>query len=365
MQAAEFMVDKTNIGKTRFQAGCAAADRALEAGEIRFAIERFAFTANNVTYAAFGEAMKYWNFFPVTNNPGADGFGFVPVWGFATVTDSTLDDITVGDKYYGYFPMATHLIVSPAKNAPAGFFDSKQHRAELSPVYNYYTRCAGDPGYTPELEEIQMLFKPLFTTSFLIDDFLEDNDFFDAKQVILSSASSKTAYGLAFQLAQRDGMKVIGLTSPGNVDFVASMGLYDQTLAYGDIETLDGSVPTVFVDMAGNGDVRARIHATFDDALKYSCSVGATNWDQMGSNKELKGPQPTLFFAPSQAQKRSADWGAVGLQQRIAQAWGGFVARADDWVDVVEESGEDAMARIYASVLEGSASPKKGYVLSF
>lgn len=360
MAAAELLVSKADISKTHFNAGCAASQRALEPGEIRFAIERFAFTANNVTYAAFGDAMKYWNFFPAP-----EGFGFVPVWGFATVAESTLDDVKAGDKYYGYFPMASHLIVSPAKNSPAGFFDRKEHRAELSPVYNYYTACAGDPGYSENLEAIQMLFKPLFTTSFLIDDFLEDNDFFGATQVVLSSASSKTAYGLAFQLAKRDGIKVIGLTSPGNVDFVADMGLYDETLAYSDIATLDAAVPTVFVDMAGNGEVRATLHGHFDTMLKYSCSVGATNWDQMGSNKELKGPKPTLFFAPAQAQKRSADWGQAGLQQRIAGAWGDFVSRADDWVEVVEESGEDAVARVYSSVLDGSASPKKGYILSF
>ena len=37
-----------------------------------------------------------------------------------------------------------------------------------------------------------------------------------AAQLLLSSASSKTAYGTAFQLAQREGIEVIGLTSPGN-----------------------------------------------------------------------------------------------------------------------------------------------------
>lgn len=360
MANAEFQVSRADIGKTRFNDTCAGALKALDAGEIRFEIERFAFTANNITYAAFGDIMKYWNFFP-----GPEGFGFVPVWGFATVVESTLDDVTVGDKYYGYFPMATHLVVSPAKNSPAGFFDSKAHRAELSPVYNYYTRCASDPAYRADLEEIQMLFKPLFVTSFLIDDLLGDNDFFGGVQVVLSSASSKTAYGLAFQLAKRDGIKVIGLTSPGNVAFVEGMGLYDQTVAYDAITTLDNSLPTVYVDMAGNGDVRAALHAHFDDKLKYSCSVGATNWDQMGSNKDLKGPKPTLFFAPAQAQKRSGEWGADGLQQRIASAWSSFIERANDWVDVVEESGEDAISRVYSNTLEGTVAPKKGYILSF
>lgn len=360
MTAAELLVNKSDISKTQFNAACPAADQALNAGEIRFEMERFAFTANNITYAAFGEAMKYWNFFP-----GHNGGGFVPVWGFATVVESSADGVSVGDKYYGYFPMASHLIVSPAKNSPAGFFDCKEHRAELSPVYNYYTRCAGDPSYSKDLEEIQMLFKPLFTTSFLIDDFMEDNGFYGATQVILSSASSKTAYGLAFQLAKRDDIKTIGLTSPGNVDFVKSTGLYDDTIAYGDITSIDNSVPTVFVDMAGNGDVRATLHGHFDNMLKYSCSVGATNWDQMGSNKELAGPAPALFFAPSQAQKRSADWGAAGLQERIAGSWVDFVGRANDWVEVVEETGETAITDIYLSTLKGTASPKKGYILSF
>lgn len=360
MSAAELLIDKSDISKVTFNAGCPAADRPLEAGEIRFEVERFAFTANNITYAAFGEAMKYWNFFP-----GRDGMGFVPVWGFASVVETSADGVSVGDKYYGYFPMASHLVVSPAKNSPAGFFDCKAHRAELSPVYNYYTRCAGDPGYSKDLEEIQMLFKPLFTTSFLIDDFMEDNDFYGATQVILSSASSKTSYGLAFQLAKRDGIKTIGLTSPGNVDFVNSTGLYDEAVAYADITSIDNSRPTVFVDMAGNGDVRATIHSHFDSMLKYSCSVGATNWDQMGSNRELAGPAPALFFAPSQAQKRSADWGQAGLQQRIGVAWVDFVGRANDWVEVVEESGEAAMTEVYQSTLEGSASPKKGFILSF
>lgn len=360
MTAAELLVNKSDISKTQFNATCPSAEQALCAGEIRFEMERFAFTANNITYAAFGEAMKYWNFFP-----GRDSYGFVPVWGFATVIDSAADGVTVGDKYYGYFPMASHLIVSPAKNSPAGFFDCKEHRAELSPVYNYYTRCDGDPSYSKPLEEIQMLFKPLFTTSFLIDDFLADNGFYGAEQVILSSASSKTAYGLAFQLAKRDGIKTIGLTSPGNVDFVNSTGLYDEAVAYGEITSIDNSIPTVYVDMAGNGEVRATLHGHFDNMLKYSCSVGATNWDQMGSNKELAGPEPQLFFAPSQAQKRSAEWGAAGLQERIASSWVDFVGRANDWVEVVEESGEAAITDIYLSTLKGTASPKKGYILSF
>ena len=73
---------------------------------------------------------------------------------------------------------------------------------------------------------MQALLRPLFVTSWLIDDFLDDNAFFGTTAkpgvpgvMLLSSASSKTAYGTAFALAQRQGIEVVGLTSPGNLAF--------------------------------------------------------------------------------------------------------------------------------------------------
>ena len=51
-------------------------------------MDKFALTANNVTYAAFGDAMHYWKFFPGPD----DESGRVPVWGFADVADSRCND---------------------------------------------------------------------------------------------------------------------------------------------------------------------------------------------------------------------------------------------------------------------------------
>lgn len=360
MSAAEFLVDRSNINKTEFSNTCEAADRSLDDGEARMRIERFAFTANNVTYAAFGDAMKYWNFFPAK-----EGYGTVPVWGFAEIVESNADGVAVGDRFYGYYPMSSHLIVSPAKADAGGFFDSKAHRAELSPVYNYYVKTGGDPAYVPALEEVQMLFRPLFMTSFLIDDFLADNDFFGGTQVLISSASSKTGFGLAFNVARRDDVKAIGLTSPGNIDFTKSLGFYDEVITYDEINSLDSSIPTVFVDMAGNGDVRATIHSHFDDMLKYSCSVGASHWDQMGNNSDLKGPKPQLFFAPAQVQKRTQELGNAGFQAMVGRGWQSFVNEGKDLLDVVEESGADAIKRVYDETVKGSVPPKIGYILKF
>jgi len=332
----------------------------LKDGEALMKIDHFSFTANNITYAAFGDAMNYWDFFPA-----AEGWGSVPVWGFADIVQSRADGVSVGERFYGYFPMSTHLKVSPAKLSPAGFFDGAPHRQHLSAIYNFYANTKTDPTYSKDQEALRMIFQPLFMTSFLIDDFLEESAFFGAEQIILSSASSKTAYGLAFLLAARTGVKVVGLTSAGNMDFVCSMGSYGTVVNYDQIATLDASVPSVYVDMAGSGAVRSAVHNHFFRTLKYSCSVGASHWDQMGANDTLPGPKPTLFFAPARGQKRTADWGAGGLQKRSADAWGQFIEAAKSWTEVIESNGSTAIEAIYDDTLNGHTSPKNGHILSF
>jgi len=261
--------------------------RALAEGEARLRIDRFALTSNNITYAAFGEAMKYWEFFP----SGDAAWGNIPVWGFAEVVESRAEGVAVGERCYGYWPMGRYLVVQPARVRKHGFDDGAAHRAGLAAVYNQIQFCAADPGYRADQEAQQALLRPLFVTSFLIDDFLADARFFGAKQVLLSSASSKTAFGTASCLSLRrgrdDGIRVIGLTSPGNADFCRSLGCWDAVLAYDALPTLARDVPSVYVDFAGTVTLRRAVHEHFGDALRYSCSVGGTHWDELGGSRDL------------------------------------------------------------------------------
>jgi len=227
-------------------------------------------------------------------------------------------------------------------------------------------RCAADPGYDKNHEAEQMLFRVLFLTGWLIDDFLGDNDFFGARSVVLSSASSKTSIGLAWCLARRgrDKCEVVGLTSAANKAFVEGLGCYHRVVTYDDIATLPVT-PSVFVDMAGDTAVTSAVHNHFGEALRYSCSVGGTHWENLAFGQEFPGPRPTLFFAPSQVEKRIGDWGAPGLQQRMGQAWMEFLPKAHGGIAVERLGGRDAIERVYRDTLEGRADPKKGYVLSF
>jgi Protein of unknown function (DUF2855) len=121
----------------------------------------------------------------------------------------------------------------------------------------------------------QALLRPLFMLSFLVDDFLAENDFFGARNVILSSASSKTAFGLAHLVhSQRKHIRMIGLTSSANAAFAASLGCYHDVVTYDRISSLQTDAPVAFVDMAGNSELRAKLHRHFGAQMKYSGRVG-------------------------------------------------------------------------------------------
>ena len=356
-----FLVKKSDLSQTQLLASESAP---LQSGQVRLRIDLFSLTANNITYASFGDAMKYWDFYP-----REDEWGVIPVWGFANVTESLCEGIAVGQRFYGYFPMASDVTLTPARTSVAGFSVADGLRGELAAVYNSYTNCATDPFYAHGSEAVQCLLRPLFITSWLIDDFLADNSFFGSEAAVLSSASSKTAYGTAFCLALRpkaERPKIIGLTSKSNLAFTESLGCYDQVITYDELESLSSSLPCTYVDMAGNAALRMRIHTHLKE-LKYSCSVGGTHVQELGGAKGLPGPKATLFFAPAQIAKRRDDWGGAALNARLVQSWQAFAQRVTQpnatWLDVETHSAATANAA-YASLLNGQISPRSGQVWS-
>lgn len=371
LSVTELLVRKDQLGTTTVRT---AATTALADGQVRVGIARFALTSNNITYAAMGDAMQYWQFFPVEAGDDGVAWGRIPVWGFGTVMASNHPDVAVGERIYGYFPMSSSVDLSPGKLSATSFLDTAPHRAQLHAVYNQYTRCATDPFYTADTEDVQALLRPLFITSWLIDDFLADNDFFGATAnpvqpalLLLSSASSKTAYGTAFQLAQRAGVEVVGLTSPGNVAFCESLGCYHRVLTYDQLDQIASDAPSIYVDFAGNAAFRMAVH-THCKNLKYSCSIGATHVSEMGGAKDLPGPKATLFFAPAQIKKRSMDWGPQGLGQRLVQSWQAFVRQATHserpWLRVEQHKGPADVQAAYQHVLGGKGDPRVGHMLS-
>jgi NADPH:quinone reductase-like Zn-dependent oxidoreductase len=350
-----FEVKKNDWTQTRFVDGPAPD---LGPGQVLFRVDRFALTSNNVSYALSGDMLGYWKFFPAD-----DGWGRIPVMGFADVIRSTHSGVAEGTRCFGFYPMGRHLVIEPGAASAAQIVDAAPHRAGLAPVYAQYLPTTGDPVYAPAREDQILLMRGLFMTSFLADDFLAEQGYRGARAVLISSASSKTSIALAFQVKQTGRARAIGLTSARNAPFVRSLGFYDEVVLYDEIGSL-AVEPAVFVDMAGDGAVTTAVHRRFGDALAYDCTIGATHWSADRDTGALPGPKPEFFFAPGQIAKRTKDWGPQGVAERIGSAWAKFCDASDAWLRVERSAGREALERVYADVVAGRSDPAVGHVLS-
>lgn len=358
----DFVVDRSDFSHCRWVSREPSPEAVeLAPGQVLVAVERFALTANNISYAVTGESLGYWNYFPTPE----EGGGIIPAFGYAEVVRSEHDDIGEGERLYGYLPMATHLVMQPEGVSDRGFLDQYEQRRELHPIYNTYARVGSEAG-DPDREDLQPLLRPLFTTSFLLDDFLRHHDFFGASQVILLSASSKTAIALAFCLGHGEpsGVEVVGLTSDGNRAFVEGLGCYDRVLGYDELGELDSETPTAVVDMAGNGPVLAAVHRHFGERLVHSSLVGKSHWQEEGPPAELPGARPAFFFAPDHLRQRIGEWGQEELDRRLAASWKAFAEAASDWFSFERASGPEAIERAFREVLAGRVDPSRGLILS-
>ena len=356
----DFLVKRDDLRQCRIAESEAPA---LEPGQALLRVSDVGMTANNVTYAVMGDAMSYWNFFP-----SEDGWGRVPMWGFAEVERSEADGVEVGTRVYGYLPPSSHLVVTPAKAHPSGFVDASPHRAELPSAYHRYLATGEDAFYRPDTEAIQILLRPLFFTSFLIDDQLADHGLTMRGPIVMASASSKTALAAAFMLAQREDAELIALTSPRNKEFVDGLGIYSRTVTYDKIDSLERGFAS-FVDFAGDGAVRRAVHAHYGVELLHSMAVGVTHWEELGDEaltggENLPGPRPSFFFAPTRVTKRAADWGRVGLEERVSGAWHPFCEWTGSWLETIPGEGFEGLRSAYLEVLEGQVAPNKAHVIS-
>ncbi len=352
----DFLVHKEDFARHRF------ADvpvPELAPGQVLFRVDRFAFTANNISYALVGDMLGYWRFFPAP-----EGWGRLPTMGFGDVIRSSHPDVAEGTRCFGFYPMSRHLVIEPGAVSPAQIVDAAPHREGLAPAYAQYSPVEHDALYRPEDEDALMLLRGLFLTSFLAEDFLAEHDHHGATSIVISSASSKTAIALGHLVSQAGRARAVALTSARNLEFVRKLGCYDEVRSYDEIGSLDAAVPSVYVDMAGSAPLRSAVHRHFGERLRYSCSIGATHWNAEPVDEPLPGPEPAFFFAPAQIQKRAKDWGPAGLQERLAAAWFGFLGFAQGWLEVQRGRGREAVERIYVETLEGRTRPEQGHVLS-
>jgi len=125
----EFQTNKADITQHRL---VETPVNTISDNEVLAKVDRFAFTANNITYAVMGDQLKYWQFFP-PNGDEAQKWGIIPVWDFADVIESNSNELPIGERLFGYFPPANELVIKPTRVTSASLIDGSAHRAELPP----------------------------------------------------------------------------------------------------------------------------------------------------------------------------------------------------------------------------------------
>lgn len=377
-----FEVAKNDLSQTRVVK--LNIEQPLADNEVLLKVSKFALTANNISYGITGDALGYWQFFPVNNVPSDTAsnsitsttntaqqtqWGRLPVMGFADVVSSNNKDINVGERVWGFMPMATHLKIIAGKVNPSGFSDINPCREGLSPVYARFDRVSTNPFYQLKNEDYDILLRGLFTTSWLVDDFMFDNNYFDATQYLITSASSKTSIALAFAIKQRGQRSTVGITSMANLSFVESLGCYDHVISYNDITTLDANVASILVDMAGGKKTLAAIHHHFTQQLRYSCRIGATHHGDIDitdtqSDSLLPGAPPTFFFAPTQLKKRSLEWGVGETMKQMNQSLLHYIDFCRSIITISHTHDLHHVNDIYQQVLAGTADASVGQIIS-
>jgi hypothetical protein len=286
----------------------------------------------------------------------------IPLSGYAEVVASETDALEPGDRVFGYLPSASHLLVTPSPLGTDRFRDAAPHRAELMPIYNEYSAVTGAPRL-PERENLTVLYRPLFMTSFAFEAFAAANEWFGARRLLISSASSKTGYGIASLAHGRGGIEIVGITSQANVAFSQQLGCYDTVITYDDVESLP-KVPTLYADVAGDTDLRRRLHHHLADNLTHDAVLGVSHISTPTSlhTEQLVGPKPTVFGAfdylltPAMQQE---------ITRRYRSTWEDFQTLLRDNLDVVTGAGPKALQDHWTRLQGGQVNPRQGLVITF
>ncbi|KAL0491163.1 cytochrome b [Acrasis kona] len=352
MNNQELLVSRNDISKFELSTSHI---KPLQPGEILLQINKFGLTTNNVTYAVLGEEYHYFDFFPTKKK----GMAKVNVWGISTIIKSNVTELPVGEKIFGYFPMSQYVLMKPFKITKSFFYEKRDKLPLDMIVYNQYVRISHDPYYDPRHVDYMLVFRPLWWTSFCLDDFLNEKRFFDAENVIISSASSKTAFGFALMLRRNNRRKkIIGITSGKNMDFVKSLNLYHVVVNYDHVSELEQK-PSVYVDVAGDDNLGDTLQSTLGSNLKIRLLAGISH--QTTEQRSTKGSE--VFFAAPWIDHRRREIGREFVRRNVV-SWRALMDNVHEWVDITKGYGSKSVIKAYKSLIDGESSPNQGFVLS-
>lgn len=237
-----------------------------------------------------------------------------------------------------------------------------------------------------------MLYRPLFWTSFWCEDWLNESNYRGAKRVLISSASAKTAFSLAYCIKRRGlkDVRVVGLTSKRNLEFTKGLGLYDEVGVYDDFEThpslkLDGQDEKwIYMDVTGNEEFNKRVISHFAPSKKLVLGVmlGMTTITP-SSSTTASSELPTsstaneltetnfkpveklmLFFMPEWLAMRRRQLSVEKMTTMQLEMWKQLMRDGKDWVRTERVYGGEKVKDAYVKVVKGGLGADAGMIWS-
>ncbi len=365
----------------------------LQQGQIRMRVDKVGLSANNMFYAQMGEApfLKFFSVYPVESRPELAN---VPAWGSGTIVASANPDFEVGEHYRGFLHMA-NVVQMKAKRTADGFVAYGGNRDKLNRAYNGFIKVRDEKSPfhgTGSKADLATVAAPGALSGFILCELLRMNAFYGGDSIVLTSASSKLSLAIAFLLkAEREQgtlKRVIGYSSPNNVEFVRSTGLFDDVLTYDQELPSDSSLKPVLIDVAGDASIYRRIHKRLAKGL----AVGGTHSRAKSSTFAAFGPSGLLkmigsmvappavgkwldknlhpplemFFAPTVMTQLVARWGKNVLDEKCDAALAAFVDAALDnrWITVVRAESTGTIQSEYRRIVEGTVPPSEAIIVS-
>jgi len=245
--------------------------------------------------------------------------------------------------------------------------------------YKQMTFCETDPMYQKDREDDIMLYRPLFWTSYWFEDWLNANNYFTTKTVVVSSASSKTAFTVAYNIQRRKqqprspAVRVVGLTSQSNLQFTRNLGLYDDIFTYADLasvaSTNPSSQPLIYVDVLGNPPLNSRVNEVLSPSVFVSLGMSNPTDGATGSviSKGDKGKTSVKsFFMPEWLAVRIKQLNPQQIVKLQVEAWVALMRDCVKWVNIekIYGTGESGVILSYRKTLEGKVGADKGQAFS-
>ncbi|KAJ2920196.1 hypothetical protein MD484_g216, partial [Candolleomyces efflorescens] len=248
-----------------------------------------------------------------------------------------------------------------------------------------------------------MLYRPLFWTSYWCEDWLHSTGSYKTSDsgklsILISSASSKTAFSLAYLVQKRiragelPNVTVVGLTSKRNIGFTQRLGLYDGVYEYDTFVKApafqaDRSRRWLYVDVAGNADLNERVKTHFASPsvgrIIKNVSLGATNlapsssanddmnWSHNAFNASAVVDDPSIrwptvehFFMPEWLNVRKHQLAIHEIFRRQAVAWNDLMRDCRAWVQLERVYGAEKVKDDYIRIAKGGLGPDKGLIWS-